>query len=211
MKNLIKLLIIRLIVNLADSVFYIVALWHVSNNYSSSMFLGIFIAVNYLPDLLLIFFGPVIDRVNPQKILIISILVQLAVAVIFLLLLNQISFWVIMSLVFISVMASSISYVIEDVLIPQVVEYDKIVFANSLFSISYKVLDSIFNSFASFLQVAVGFILLVKIDIGIFLLALFILLLLKFRTSNANIENFSFKYYKREVLQGTKFILNNKL
>ncbi|HGS0910749.1 TPA: MFS transporter, partial [Streptococcus pneumoniae] len=133
MKNLIKLLIIRLIVNLADSVFYIVALWHVSNNYSSSMFLGIFIAVNYLPDLLLIFFGPVIDRVNPQKILIISILVQLAVAVIFLLLLlNQISFWVIMSLVFISVMASSISYVIEDVLIPQVVEYDKIVFANSL-------------------------------------------------------------------------------
>ncbi|HGR8988063.1 TPA: MFS transporter, partial [Streptococcus pneumoniae] len=83
MKNLIKLLIIRLIVNLADSVFYIVALWHVSNNYSSSMFLGIFIAVNYLPDLLLIFFGPVIDRVNPQKILIISILVQLAVAVIF--------------------------------------------------------------------------------------------------------------------------------
>ncbi|HGS0433741.1 TPA: MFS transporter, partial [Streptococcus pneumoniae] len=82
---------------------------------------------------------------------------------------------------------------IEDVLIPQVVEYDKIVFANSLFSISYKVLDSIFNSFASFLQVAVGFILLVKIDIGIFLLALFILLLLKFRTSNANIENFSFK------------------
>lgn len=52
---------------------------------------------------------------------------------------------------------------------------------------------------------------MVKIDIGIFLLALFILLLLKFRTSNANIENFSFKYYKREVLQGTKFILNNKL
>lgn len=133
MKNLIKLLIIRLIVNLADSVFYIVALWHVSNNYSSSMFLGIFIAVNYLPDLLLIFFWTSYWQSKSAKNSYNINFGSISSGCNILLLLNQISFWVIMSLVFISVMASSISYVIEDVLIPQVVEYDKIVFANSLF------------------------------------------------------------------------------
>ncbi|WP_233340838.1 hypothetical protein [Streptococcus sp. 121] len=55
MRNLLKLLVIRLVVNLADSIFYIAALWHINERYASSFLLGIFIAINYLPDLLLIF------------------------------------------------------------------------------------------------------------------------------------------------------------
>ena len=77
MKNLLKLLLIRLVVNLADSIFYVVTLWYINDNYSSSFLLGIFVAINYLPDIFLVFLGPIIDRSNPRKVLFISILTQL--------------------------------------------------------------------------------------------------------------------------------------
>ena len=55
MTQFFRLLFIRLVMNLADSVFYITVLWYVNNHYSSSFFLGIFMALIALPDLLLIF------------------------------------------------------------------------------------------------------------------------------------------------------------
>lgn len=179
-----KLLVIRLVVNLADSIFYIAALWHINDRYASSFLLGIFIAINYLPDLLLIFFGPLIDRANPKKILFCSILVQMVAVGLLLVFIQQIPFWLLMVLVFLSVMASSISYVLEDVLIPQVVDYHQVVFANSLFSISYKVLDSIFNAISSILQAVLGFTLLLGLDLGVFSLALFLVLIF-----NSNLKN----------------------
>lgn len=212
MRNLMKLLVIRLVVNLADSIFYIAALWHINDRYASSFLLGIFIAINYLPDLLLIFFGPLIDRANPKKILFGSILVQMVAVGLLLVFIQQISFWLLMVLVFLSVMASSISYVLEDVLIPQVVDYNQVVFANSLFSISYKVLDSIFNAISSILQAVLGFTLLLGLDLGVFSLALFLVLIFKFKfKKQTDTEKFDLPDYKKELSQGTQFLMGNKL
>ncbi|MGN1397063.1 MAG: MFS transporter, partial [Streptococcus gallolyticus] len=146
MTQFFRLLFIRLVMNLADSVFYITVLWYVNNHYSSSFFLGIFMALIALPDLLLIFWGPLIDRINPKKVLLMSIIVQMFSIMLLLILKNDLNFLLLSVLVFISIMASSVSYVIEDVLIPQIVDYNKIVLASSVFSLSYKALDAIFNA-----------------------------------------------------------------
>lgn len=212
MNTLYKLLSIRLLVNLADSIFYIIALWFITENYGSGEYLGIFIAINYLPDLLLIFFGPIVDKINPKIILISSILIQLSAVISILILKNNVPFWLLMILVFLSVMASSISYVIEEVLIPQIVENNKIVFANSLFGVSYKVLDSIFNSISSIMQSFLGFVVLLKLDIGIFIVVLLLLSVLNFNFKSEIDEEWDgIKSYRKEVTEGTKFIINNQL
>lgn len=212
MKNLLKLLLIRLVVNLADSIFYVVTLWYINDNYSSSFLLGIFVAINYLPDIFLVFLGPIIDRSNPRKVLFISILTQLTSVILFLAFRNTVPFSWMMLLVFTSVLASSISYVIEDVLIPQIVEYNQIIFANSLFSISYKVLDSLFNALSSVLQAMLGLILLLKVNIGIFVIALVLILFFDFNSKgNLSSSKFNIKIYKNEMIEGAKYIIHNDL
>lgn len=212
MTQFFRLLFIRLVMNLAVSVFYITVLWYVNNHYSSSFFLGIFMALIALPDLLLIFWGPLIDRINPKKVLLMSIIVQMFSIMLLLILKNDLNFLLLSVLVFVSIMASSVSYVIEDVLIPQIVDYNKIVLANSVFSLSYKALDAIFNALTSFLQTIFGMFVLFKLNLGIFAVALLLVCLFKFNwQADKELSKFSVKTYKLELKEGMHFIKENSL
>lgn len=125
MKNLKLLLVIRLIINLADSLFYIVSLWSVSTYYESELLTGVVVTLITLPDMLLIFFGPIIDRTSPRKIIWVSSIVQIITLTIIVLTFTEISPVIFMILVFISASASSITYLIEEVMIPQIIEKKK--------------------------------------------------------------------------------------
>ena len=109
-----------------------------------------------------------------------SIIVQMFSIMLLLILKNDLNFLLLSVLVFVSIMASSVSYVIEDVLIPQIVDYNKIVLANSVFSLSYKALDAIFNALTSFLQTIFGMFVLFKLNLEIFAVALLLVCLFKF-------------------------------
>lgn len=211
MKTFIKLLIIRLIMNLADSIFYIALLWFVSDNYDSNYYLGIFFSILMLPDLFLIFWGPIIDRHNPRSMLIGSILVQVLALGVFIVFHQHMNFVMLMALAFTIAMASSVSYVLEDTLIPRIVERNQIVLANSLFSISYKVLDSIFNSISSISYTIVGLFVLLNINALVFIVALIFVLFLKIKYDVDEEEEFNFKTYRKELSEGIGFIKNNSL
>ena len=212
MSQFFRLLFIRLVMNLADSIFYITVLWYVNDHYSSSFFLGIFMALIALPDLLLIFWGPLIDRINPKKVLLLSIVIQMFSIMMVLILKNQLNFFVLLILVFLSVMASSVSYIIEDILIPQIVDYNKIVLANSIFSLSYKALDAIFNALTSFLQTIFGMFVLFKLNLGIFAAALLLVCFFKWNwQTEKTLPSFDFKTYKTELKEGMYFIKKSPL
>lgn len=67
MKNLKLLLVIRLIINLADSLFYIVSLWSVSTYYESELLTGVVVTLITLPDMLLIFLVQLLIELLQEK------------------------------------------------------------------------------------------------------------------------------------------------
>lgn len=212
MGDLFRLLIVRLLINLADSIFFITTLWYINDHFTGNIYLGIFMAILYIPDLLLIFFGPLVDRMHPKKTLIMSVIIQLLSVVSLLVFRDHLSFPFLLLIAFFAFMASSVSYIIEDVLIPQLVDYNQIVFANTLFSVSYKALDSLFNAVSSILKAVLGFMLLLRLDMGIFGFALILLFILRFKFKR-DMDNAPFNWgqYQHEVKDGTKFIKNNAI
>ena len=211
MKNLKLLLVIRLIINLADSLFYIVSLWSVSTYYESELLTGVVVTLITLPDMLLIFFGPIIDRTSPRKIIWVSSIVQIITLTIIVLTFTEISPVIFMILVFISASASSITYLIEEVMIPQIIEKKKIVFANSMFAIADRVMDSIFNGVSGILLSVFTIIGLYQLNLLLFALPVIPLIFLKFKSANISHDKFSLKIYKEELLIGSKFISKQRV
>lgn len=102
---------------------------------------------------------------------------------------------------------SSITYGIEDVMIPKLVKKEKIVFVNSLFSISYKVMDFIFNAAVGLLLVHFTTNTLYKIDTFIFLLVFLPLIKLKAPLNKESRENSN---YFSELKEGISFATKGK-
>lgn len=67
-RSFLSLMLIRLIINFADSLFYIVAIWYTSKTLSSSYYTSLVVFLFMIPESLLIFAGPLIDRINPINI-----------------------------------------------------------------------------------------------------------------------------------------------
>ena len=207
MNKIIPLLLIRLIINLADSLFYIVTIWHISNQPNSSINLGIVISLFTVPEVIIFIFGPIIDSVNPKKLIMTSVLSHIII-LICMIKFNIINFSVtFLFLVFIAEVMSSITYGIEDVMIPKLVKKEKIVFVNSLFSISYKVMDFIFNAAVGLLLVHFTTNTLYKIDTFIFLLVFLPLIKLKAPLNKESRENSN---YFSELKEGISFATKGK-
>lgn len=151
MINYYLLLIVRILINFADSLFYIVSIFMISKSLDNPVYTGIAVSIFTLPDLLLLFIGPIIDRVNPKKILLVSIIAQI-VAVLFLLLnFEGMNILFLYTLLFVSSFSSAISYPLEESIIPNIVEKNRIIEANSIFHIAYEIIDAIFNGISGLL------------------------------------------------------------
>ncbi|MFM1573356.1 hypothetical protein, partial [Helcococcus ovis] len=73
MKKIYRLLLLVLILNIADSIFYMSMLWYINNNFKDSYFLGLFFSITLIPDIFIFFLGPIIDKFSTKKLLYISI------------------------------------------------------------------------------------------------------------------------------------------
>lgn len=195
---------IRLIINFADSLFYITIVWHISTQPDSSFNLGIVIALFTVPEVIMFIFGPVIDRLNPKKLILMSIATQVGILLI-MLTFNIIDFSLnLLILILIAEIMTSLTYPLEDTLIPRLVNKDEIVFANSLFAISYKVMDFIFNAAAAGFLIYFTTRQLYSFTMGFFLLALLPLLKLKVPKNGYQHEE-SFNYFK-ELKEGIHYV-----
>lgn len=212
LKNLFKILVVRLLINLADSLFSIVTIWRVADVFNSSVSSGILMALFTIPEVLQVFIGPVVDRYNPKKILIFASTCQLIILIILLLTWNIQSFALIGTLTFFSATASSITYPIEDVLIPQIVSSDKLVLANSLFSVSYQTMNTMFNAVSGFLSSVFTFLVLYNLDLILFAIVFIPLSLFKFvQKMESTDEKFNGKAYVHDLQEGYRFISKNSL
>lgn len=211
--NFKSILTMGLFTNIGDSLFFIVTMWYISYTFDSSIYAGIAVFLFTLPEVLLIFLGPVIDRVHPKKILKASLIIQLSVHLILIILFitNSIDIYMLLALLLLSAIASSITYPVEETIIPQIVSNDEVVKANSLFAIAYKLTDSLFDGLGGLLLVVGSAALIYEINFVIFLIPLIMLKFFKFNHKAENNEAFNFKSYKNELHEGVLFVSQSKI
>ncbi|MDM5265149.1 MULTISPECIES: MFS transporter [Bacillus cereus group] len=157
-RNIQVLLFIRILTNIADSLYIIATIWYIKEMYQSPMWIGIAGFVTTLPHVLQIFFGPLIDYFPKKKILLYSEGIQ---AVIFLIVTvlyytDSLHVVVLLLLVFIAEMFSLISYPTEEVLVPGLVPEKDLIRVNSVFTFTYNSLDLIGNALSGILIALVG-------------------------------------------------------
>ena len=208
--NYYLLLIVRILINFADSLFYIVSIFMISKSFDNPVYTGIAVSIFTLPDLLLLFIGPIIDRVNPKKILLVSIIAQI-VAVLFLLLnFEGMNILFLYTLLFVSSFSSAISYPLEESIIPNIVEKNRIIEANSIFHIAYEIIDAIFNGLSGLLLAIFSYKSLYRANLYILLLAFIPIFLFKHKRNNNRIhENYSLAEYRNDLKEGIIFVKNS--
>ncbi|MGV3467374.1 MAG: MFS transporter [Heyndrickxia sp.] len=198
----------RLLTNIADSLFYIISMWYIASHFNSPFFSGLAVFCFTFPELLIFLIGPIIDRTNPKKLLIISNVFQI-ICLSFLILLyftNMLNIGFLLIVIFISVFLSSITYPIEETMIPQIVKNDNLVLANSIFSIFYKVLDSLFNGLAGLLIASFSVIYLYKVNVLLFILPIICVYFVRFSFQRDYSYSYSLSQYKDELKDGYRYL-----
>ncbi|BDR58366.1 MFS transporter [Xylocopilactobacillus apicola] len=170
LSNIKGLLFGRVLTNLSDSLVYMAILWYFNKSFSSPLITSsIFIIVSTI-DLLSFSFGPLVDRVNSKRLLLVCTQVQILASfslILFLPFLEQsTSFWKILIPIFflvIILIASAIIYPLESKMLPNLVSRDELVKVNSVFQLTYKTLnvflDAASTIIISFISIKYTFIL----------------------------------------------------
>lgn len=207
MINYFLLLAIRILINFADSLFYIVSIWMISSNFDNPLYTGMAVSIFMLPEAMLIFVGPIIDKVSPKKILLASIVTQILAVVILLFYHAKVGLFVLYILLFVSSFGSAISYPLEDTLIPNIVEKNRIVEANSGFYIAYEVVDAIFNGISGFLLVVFSYKKLYGINLAMLLLTLVPIYMFRCKRQNKKgFDGYSLKEYYYDLKEGIHYV-----
>lgn len=137
----------RLILNLADSFFFMVVLWHFTA--LSPIYVGLIMFFYSASDVCSIFFGPIIDRLETKQSLYMAAGLQMLITILSMLLLAVFGLEKeCLPLVFIAAVSSSISYNIQETLVPLLIEDEYLTKANSILHLSDQSADLIFNAIA---------------------------------------------------------------
>lgn len=210
MKVLTKLLTIRIVINIADSLFYMASIWMLSGGKEGTIYTAIAVTLFTLPDLLIFLIGPIVDRINPKKILLWTSIVQVVVqALVIFFIINE-QRVIILPFIFVSALLSNITYPIEEVMIPKIVEGNKIVLANGLFSFSYKTLDIVINSLSAFLLLWLSFKNMYLLTIFFFLLAIIFILQFKYKSDN-EVKKYQVTEYFSDIKFGANYFFSHHL
>ncbi|MEK6190260.1 MAG: MFS transporter [Carnobacterium alterfunditum] len=214
-KNFSILLSGRFLINIIDSIYYISVMWLVYQYTSSTFYTGIAGAVMLIPEAISFLFGPIIDKLNKKKILLISTSIQVILLTLILFLINADSFSIplLLLIIFLVAIATEFSYPTENALLPLVVPENSLVKANSLFSIARQGTDLLFNSITGFLISIIGIAALFKIDVFLLIVVFIIFCFLKIqKVSEQEViideENYSTKEYLKDLKLGFKFVSN---
>ncbi|MGG0177174.1 MFS transporter [Gottfriedia acidiceleris] len=215
-KNFRFLFLGRLITNMGDSLYTIASMWLVFQLSHNTFYSGVAGFLTELPSILAIFIGPIIDRINVKKVLIVSeisqcILVSLIPILHYMDLLSVTSVLIIMPLASIFV---QLTYPSESVLLPNTVNEEELVPANSAMSFAYQGTSLIFNSLAGLLIVITGAINIFVIDVFSFLIAACLFNLIKIHSTNLsgigtteenNVKNV-LNNYRQNLKEGIKYV-----
>ena len=148
-----QLLAGRISTNIADSMLYMLTIWFFNTHYSSPMLLSMVFALTALVDTLSFLLGPLIDKSNPKQNLYWVSCMQTAVVFAVLILYfifgsARIGAFMCVSLL-VTYIGSAIIYPSGEKLVPYLVPNEKLVSVNSLFTVSEKTTDILFNAIST--------------------------------------------------------------
>lgn len=208
-RNFILLFSDRLFTNFAEGIFYIVAMWSAMSLGKSAIYVGIAGFLFTLPEVLSVFWGPMIDSTDPKRILITSNLLQLVVfgglSVLFWA--KSIDIWIVLSAIFVSSLISEFTYPLEDALIPRIVSENQLVNANSWMAISHKGAELLSKGLTGILISVFSISVIYQLDFVAFIIPLFYIYLLKVKSiRSSSPKTFDWNGYKQELMEGVRFL-----
>ena len=153
-KNISRLLIGRIATNIADSLFYITILWYFKIIFHSPMILSLVFIADSIIDMCAFIFGPLIDRVYIKNLLkyvtVGQIILSIVASILF-----HFKNWKILTLVLLlltyilSTIGSTLIYPAEEKILPSIVNKNKLTKVNSLFQVTYRILDLFLDALAT--------------------------------------------------------------
>lgn len=215
-KQLVILLLGRILMNISDSFYMIAIVWFVKTTTNSPFLVGLTSTIAVLPVTLQFLYGPIIDRYSKKKLLFFSGVGQaVLVGIITLLYFNE-TLWIPLLLVilFLALTLAEISYPTENTLIERLASNDQLTKVNSVFAFSYQTLDLIADALAGIVILFVGVgIVFAANSIVLLGIGFLFLLVLKVPSSEKEqpiiLRNF-WNQYKRDFKEGYYVVKQQK-
>lgn len=216
-KQLIILLIGRILTNFADSLYMIATIWYVKTVTGSPLLVGVTEAAAMLPILVQFLYGPLIDRLNKKVILYMAEFFQAVMLIIISLFYfnQQLTFPLLLGLMLLAFMVSEITYPVENTLIDVFADREKLTRINSIFAFCYQTLDLICNGISGIL-IALAGIGTIYLSNSVILIASGLLFLLflkipqKASADKADLKTRSFfQEYKLDLMEGLAAVKNS--
>lgn len=212
-KSFYMLLSSRVSSNIGDSIFYVVMMWYVFNNFGSEFWLGIAGVMFTLPSIIGFFWGPIIDKYSPKKIYIFISVIQFLL--IFALILTHSfmnpSVYIILMFILLISITSELSYPIESVLIPRVVEKPSMYKANSMMSISNSTVDMLANGLSGIMLSILSIMVIFNINMILFLLPVIFMSYIKIKRSETQEEVSDSVTFNSSLKEGITFTFRRKI
>lgn len=176
-KSISRLLIGRIATNIADSLFYITILWYFKIIFHSPMILSLVFIADSTIDMCAFIFGPLIDRVYIKNLLkyvtVSQIILSIVASILF-----HFKNWKTLTLVLLlltyilSTIGSTLIYPAEEKILPSIVNKNKLTKVNSLFQVTYRILDLFLDAFATVIVTYFSFNKAMVISAFVFTIAL---------------------------------------
>lgn len=176
-KNINRLLIGRIATNIADSLFYITILWYFKIIFHSPMILSLVFIADSIIDMCAFIFGPLIDRVYIKNLLkyvtVGQIILSIVASILF-----HFKNWKTLTLVLLlltyilSTIGSTLIYPAEEKILPSIVNKNKLTKVNSLFQVTYRILDLFLDALATVIVTYFSFNKAMVISAFVFTIAL---------------------------------------
>ena len=176
-KSISRLLIGRIATNIADSLFYITILWYFKIIFHSPMILSLVFIADSTIDMCAFIFGPLIDRVYIKHLLkyvtVGQIILSIVASILF-----HFKNWKTLTLVLLlltyilSTIGSTLIYPAEEKILPSIVNKNKLTKVNSLFQVTYRILDLFLDALATVIVTYFSFNKAMVISAFVFTIAL---------------------------------------
>ena len=176
-KSISRLLIGRIATNIADSLFYITILWYFKIIFHSPMILSLVFIADSTIDMCAFIFGPLIDRVYIKNLLkyvtVGQIILSIVASILF-----HFKNWKTLTLVLLlltyilSTIGSTLIYPAEEKILPSIVNKNKLTKVNSLFQVTYRILDLFLDALATVIVTYFSFNKAMVISTFVFTIAL---------------------------------------
>ncbi|PEL09950.1 MFS transporter [Bacillus sp. AFS017336] len=207
----------RLLTNIGDNLYNVAIMWLVYELTNNSFYTGLAGALAYLPELLAVFVGPIVDRGNLKKIIVLSEISQMLLigSIPVLHYMDILNVYILLGIITLAAICIQFTYPAESALVPVLVKDKDLMQANALMNLAYRGSSLIFKSLSGAIIALIGTVNVFLVDAFTFLIAAVCFCYIKTNKlkkikglERANKTSFNLEGYKTDLVLGLKFLKN---